>query len=271
MLPKCTHKVSFESSIGKFSTLSCQEIAVGINVTSDIVHGDIKPQNVLIFAHDTEKFVARVADFGFSTQWVGANDNILMPRSKTWAAPEWHHRGFSPAQAKRMDTYSFGMLVLWLIWPTTGVHQELYSHYFESGRETDLDVASLVPLLVKSVLHDQKLNLEPYFSAALSKNPASRCFDFEHLQMLLSAKNDFQYSLSGGLMTDTNLLGDFPYARPIQISESVESKDSRKEKFAGKVSWKTAKFQVSSEMLQCGKKEYEANNVAAYTCYAAIV
>ena len=81
--------------------------------TLDIIHGDIKPQNTLIFDNVFGGYTAKVADFGYSTQYTLPQDLIFMPRSWPWAAPEWHHRGFTPAQATKMDTYSFGMLVLY--------------------------------------------------------------------------------------------------------------------------------------------------------------
>ena len=86
-----------------------------INRESGIFHGDIKPQNILLFDKISSGHTAKVADFGYSTRWATPNDLIQMPRSQPWAAPEWHHRGFTPAQALLMDAYSFGMLDLWLI------------------------------------------------------------------------------------------------------------------------------------------------------------
>jgi len=68
----------------------------------------------LVFREESDKVVARVTDFGYSTYFAGEN-LIYMPRSMPWDAPEHHHRGFSHYQAMKMDIYSFGMLCLWLI------------------------------------------------------------------------------------------------------------------------------------------------------------
>ena len=81
----------------------------------DIIHGDIKPANILIFKDSSRHYVAKVADFGFSTCFRGDHDLISMPKSIPWNAPEYHYRSFEPPAAKRMDIYSFGMLCLWLI------------------------------------------------------------------------------------------------------------------------------------------------------------
>jgi len=81
-----------------------------------VVHGDLKPENCLAFQDEaTEKTVAKVTDFGFSSIWAGPNDVIPMPRTKPWNAPEWHHRGFIFEDAVRMDVYSFGLLCLWCV------------------------------------------------------------------------------------------------------------------------------------------------------------
>ena len=81
----------------------------------DIIHGDIKPQNVLMFEDRPGIYTAKVADFGFSTYFHGEQDLIKIPESVPWNAPEYHHRYFYPKDAKAMDVYSFGMLCLWLL------------------------------------------------------------------------------------------------------------------------------------------------------------
>jgi serine/threonine protein kinase len=84
-----------------------------------IVHGDIKPENVLIFKGDSRGFVPKVTDFGYSTLCARNDSRIIMPRSVPWVAPEWHHRGFSFEEATKMDMFSFGMLCFWLLFFTT--------------------------------------------------------------------------------------------------------------------------------------------------------
>lgn len=82
--------------------------------TAGIIHGDIKPGNVLTFEGNS-RIIAKVADFGFATFFQDHNDLISMPDIKVWNAPEHHRLNFSPDQAKKMDVYSFGMLCFWLI------------------------------------------------------------------------------------------------------------------------------------------------------------
>ena len=78
-----------------------------------IIHGDIKPTNVLMFK-EHEAFAAKLADFGFSTK-VTEDGLVSLPFSMPWYAPEYHPRRFSFAAAQRSDFFSFGMLCLWLL------------------------------------------------------------------------------------------------------------------------------------------------------------
>jgi serine/threonine protein kinase len=81
----------------------------------DVIHGDLKPHNVLIFQDASGNYIARVGDFGYSSHFQGQDDIVFLPRSVPWAAPEWHHRWFTAMDAKKMDVYSFGLVCLWLI------------------------------------------------------------------------------------------------------------------------------------------------------------
>ncbi|KAF8539361.1 kinase-like domain-containing protein, partial [Trichophaea hybrida] len=81
----------------------------------NIIHGDIKPQNVLIFKDATGKTTVKVADFGYSTLTAGARGKVYLPKSRPWNAPEHHVREFTAPDAKLTDVYSFGMLCLWVV------------------------------------------------------------------------------------------------------------------------------------------------------------
>ena len=155
------------------------------DLMSDIVHGDLKPQNVLIFDNEEGGYTARVADFGYSTQWALPNELIHMPRSRPWNAPEWHHRGFTPAQAMKMDAYSFGMVVLWLLGYAT---LKDANFTFEADLHKATEAANLARRLSETILQATRLDLKQFFDATLSQNPMNRCSDFIHLQELLYAE-----------------------------------------------------------------------------------
>ena len=81
-----------------------------------VVHGDIKPQNILVFKDAiTKKITVKVTDFGYSTLTVGESGMVSLPKSRPWNAPEHHFGEFNVQEAKKTDVYSFGMLCLWLL------------------------------------------------------------------------------------------------------------------------------------------------------------
>jgi serine/threonine protein kinase len=81
-----------------------------------IVHGDIKPHNVLVFKIEGS-YVAKVTDFGFSSMFRNDNDKIRLPRSRPWHAPEADRltRKFYMGEAKRADVFSYAVLCFWIL------------------------------------------------------------------------------------------------------------------------------------------------------------
>ena len=77
------------------------------------MHGDLKPANILVF-QEGARYVVKISDFGSSSSWKDSNARILMPASRPWHAPEWHHRPVPISDAVKMDIYSFGLLCIWL-------------------------------------------------------------------------------------------------------------------------------------------------------------
>src|SRR5438034_3833483 len=104
-----------------------------VNSCVGIVHGDIKPGNVLVFIDDSGGYTAKVVDFGYSTLAAGDDDLIMMPKSRPWNAPEHHHRGFKLSQAMAMDAYSFGLLCLWLLFNENEGYSENSLKALKSG------------------------------------------------------------------------------------------------------------------------------------------
>ena len=82
-----------------------------------------------------------------------------------------------------MDTYSFGMLVLWLVSRVGQIHSD---RYFKLGSGEASKAAELIPQVVDFSFRNQKLDLDPFFNVTLTHDTANRCSDFQHLQKLLS-------------------------------------------------------------------------------------
>ncbi|KAM0797076.1 kinase-like domain-containing protein [Usnea florida] len=84
-----------------------------------IIHGDIKPQNFLVFQEETGDYYLKLGDFGFSSLDSIENEdgNIALPISWPWSAPELSNKqyGLSAPAAKRTDVYSVGLICWWLM------------------------------------------------------------------------------------------------------------------------------------------------------------
>ena len=176
-----------------------------------VVHGDIKPQNVLVFKDAiTRDITVNVADFGYSTLTVGESGKVSLPMSKPWNAPEHHFGEFTAQEAKKTDVYSFGMLCPWLLFgnrlsdipqTTADGTDELIS--FDAplprvGRPTLLEilkdedrVQDVANQLVESMpgLNDEyRIRLREIFSLTLPLNPGKRTCDLARVIGLLSQK-----------------------------------------------------------------------------------
>jgi len=87
----------------------------------DIVHGDVKPQNVLLFDGEpnvkryTTSGTAKLTDFGYSCFGAQDSDIVSLPYSDIWSAPEYHDRGFELRAAKKADVFSFGLTAVYLL------------------------------------------------------------------------------------------------------------------------------------------------------------
>lgn len=87
----------------------------GTEVTVEIVHGDIKPDNILVCKGQSGELQAKVTDFGYSCFGCKEEDHVHLGYTAFWHAPEWRHRAFTIKEAKLMDLYSFGKICTWIL------------------------------------------------------------------------------------------------------------------------------------------------------------
>jgi serine/threonine protein kinase len=171
-------------------------ISIRTNPILEIIHGDIKPENILIFKDDAGAYIAKVTDFGYSTQFACEDDFIPVPKSWPWCAPEHNREKFKPAQARKMDVFSFGMLCLWVLFEKylswiTSLPQDVHwaERYFQGKERRHLSkniledlkqgdqlamLAQHLVLAERDISSDKRQALERFFRTSLACNPDER-------------------------------------------------------------------------------------------------
>lgn len=84
---------------------------------ADVVHGDVKPGNVVVFSKssDSHDVVAKMIDFGYSCYGMDDEDMVHVTGTPLWAAPESNGDDVSIRSAKKMDVYSFALVCCWIL------------------------------------------------------------------------------------------------------------------------------------------------------------
>ena len=116
----------------------CLDVAEGLLVlhSCGITHGDVKTENVLIFPHDKDKYVAKLSDFGCavinSPLGLGTEDTTarLVGYTPYFRAPEGGD-ALPSNQLHLTDVYSFGLLV----WRVLADGNEPFSTFFDLPAE----------------------------------------------------------------------------------------------------------------------------------------
>jgi serine/threonine protein kinase len=180
-----------------------ENASLAANYISDIIHGDVKPENVLVFKDNTGAYTARVTDFGYSTQFANEDDMVSVPKSWPWCAPEHDRNKFKPAQARKMDVFSFGILCLWFLFEKylsgiTPLPREAHwaERYFQGKVITHLSKKvigelkqedKLLMLAKQLILAERDLDaknqqaLAQFFDVSITCNPDLRKVDLREL------------------------------------------------------------------------------------------
>ena len=148
-----------------------------------VVHGDIKPHNVLISEDEPGCYTAKVADLGYSVQLLGDNDYGYMPRSVPWQAPEWYERGHLFSEMVKMDIYSFGLVCLWLLFNEKLYENDLvfdalpdkHPHPLESMKQNELkETAERLVFEIVQSSASNTIDLVLFFRSCLTPAPKNR-------------------------------------------------------------------------------------------------
>ena len=166
--------------------------AVALIHRADIIHGDIKPQNILIFPDGDSKYLAKLSDFGYSSYvpHIERDRLVFMPKSIPWNAPEHHYRGFKFDDAVKMDIFSFGVFCLWLLF--TGARSD--QPFKVQGPSNDASVDLVLEqarrfLESERGLHPQtKSRLGRLFDLSVSRYPERRSSCMDEIVCVLEPK-----------------------------------------------------------------------------------
>jgi serine/threonine protein kinase len=102
------------------------DIALGLDALHkcNIIHGDMKSENILICRHSQREYVAKISDFGLSIINPAREDfHTLLGSTWIWEAPESQSR-MSVEGLKQTDLFSFGLLI-WRVLTNKSVPYEI--------------------------------------------------------------------------------------------------------------------------------------------------
>lgn len=151
--------------------------------------------NVLIFRND-KRYTAKITDFGLSTRDTRENHPVFVAGTPLWTAPELNGHYFTVSQAKKMDIFSYGLLLFWTLFekyfsgevPLPEESRQTVQHFGgEQQQNLSMGVISKLKsgmelrLLAKRLLrHGQTFSddeveaFDRFFDKALSCNPDDR-------------------------------------------------------------------------------------------------
>jgi hypothetical protein len=136
---------------------------------------------------DDGALCAKVNDFSYSCLGKSDDGIVKLPKSEPWNAPEYEPGGVKIEDAKSMDIYSFGMICLWLLFPSA--FDGLINTRNGLGRgasRTDLQTAAQeLASKEESLKPSSRQSLAEFFGTTLSLDPSKRQRDWQKLIKLL--------------------------------------------------------------------------------------
>ena len=160
----------------------CHNIGDALSFLHDngVIHGDIKPGNILMYSGPTDNSVIpKLSDFGFSV--LDQNVVTRLPGgTRNWEAPEMLEKHSSDQDLMLPDTYSFGLLV-WYIARNgmapfanlEGVGQETQSVQTQECIR-DLKKTVHVPTIASSSIDSRREVYHDVFALTLDREPQKR-------------------------------------------------------------------------------------------------
>ncbi|KAL8697682.1 MAG: hypothetical protein Q9224_002191 [Gallowayella concinna] len=165
----------------------CADIinAVAILHANGVIHGDVKPENLLMFQRANGEYYVKLCDLGFSSLFANQEDVKLdLPISHPWNAPELSKNGqfgLSVVEAQRSDIYSVGLVCLWLLFgkgvavPPDNIWGGGYDFITELKQSGTINhFASSKLDLLPDVDEEMKCNLRTFFRLTTAEKSETR-------------------------------------------------------------------------------------------------
>ncbi|KAK1833964.1 hypothetical protein QBC39DRAFT_344806 [Podospora conica] len=198
----------------KLSLCTCLCLGLSALHQSGIVHADVKPDNVIMRRRNwpgqvssdmDDKMVPTISDLGGSIMGADADEHRL-PFSYGWMAPEWHERFFQLQSARRMDVFSFGLVVYWILaWDAKFSAMSALEEADEMARLRNPDTCggdlarrgALGLLQDLEMSNEQRSDLTEFFEKSLAADPQMRAPNAQHLLPLLGVEDHSSTPASG--------------------------------------------------------------------------
>jgi serine/threonine protein kinase len=191
-----------------------RDTANGLKALHDcgLIHGDVKPSNLLVCRHSTRSFVVKLTDFGFA---LSETDKRPLGYTKNLEAPEIH-MAIDPRYHRQLDIYSYGILVHTIFRDGVPYHESIQ----EEGREAEILRIKQLGIYNTAVQVDFLLNLKDDICPALLickilaysllLSPGSRFIDMSEILSILHSA-DISHQPDDEVET-TPLLNDIMYS-----------------------------------------------------------
>ncbi|KAL8923162.1 MAG: hypothetical protein Q9172_003259 [Xanthocarpia lactea] len=156
-----------------------------LHANGRVIHGDIKPENILVFEREHGKCYAKLCDFGFASLFANQEEDLKidLPLSRPWNAPELDKQrsGLSILEAKRADIYSVGIVCAWLLFgnPISLPHQTPWNGCYKfiddiKHKDGITDYISLGLEHLNNVDDAMKHKLSTFFQSTVNTKPEVR-------------------------------------------------------------------------------------------------
>ena len=187
-----------------------------------MVHGDIKPGNVVMFTKSSDSCdaVAKIIDFGYSCFGMEDDDMVRITGTPLWCAPENIGGDVSILDAKKMDMYSFALVCCWILFfDTVSLNNEIGDRMEElsikekprkkmyrfiqrlKNAEKPEKLISEVISQSAFLLKQNTTPLQKLLTQALCKNPSGRLYDWSEFISVLTSLQGSKYEDASRLLS----------------------------------------------------------------------